>query len=57
MLMASDGLVDKILHPEIYEAGRRALRSLFVVVEGKLQRQGRRVSVLSSKVIPLQVGE
>jgi error-prone DNA polymerase len=49
------GLVNVVLRSEIYEANRRALGSPFVVVEGRLQRRGRAISVLAERVIPLRV--
>jgi error-prone DNA polymerase len=49
------GLVNVVLRSEVYEANRRALRSPFVVVEGRLQRRGRAISVLAERVIPLRV--
>jgi error-prone DNA polymerase len=45
------GLVDVVLKPEVYEAHRKALRSPFVVVEGKLQKRGQAISVLASRVV------
>jgi error-prone DNA polymerase len=49
------GMINIILHPQVYEASRKALRSPFVVVEGELQKQGNAVSVLAHRVIPLQL--
>jgi error-prone DNA polymerase len=49
------GLVNVVLRPEVYEENRQALRSPFVVVEGRLQKHGEAVSVLARKVLPLEV--
>jgi len=48
------GLINVVLKPKVYEASRKALRSLFVVVEGRLQRQGEAISVLAHRVIALE---
>jgi error-prone DNA polymerase len=48
------GLINVVLKPKVYEASRKALRSPFVVAEGRLQRQGEAISVLARKVIPLE---
>jgi error-prone DNA polymerase len=50
------GLVNVVLKPEVYEAHRRALRSPFVVVEGKLQRRGQAISVLARRVVAVEEG-
>jgi error-prone DNA polymerase len=44
------GLINVVLRPEVYEAHHEALRSPFVVVEGKLQRRGQAISVLARRV-------
>ena len=49
------GLINVVLRPEVYEASRKALRSPFVVVEGRLQKRGQAISVLARRVIPLEV--
>jgi error-prone DNA polymerase len=51
-----DGLVDVIVPPAVYAECRAALRGLFVVVEGILQRNGPVISVLARKVraLPLE---
>jgi error-prone DNA polymerase len=49
------GLVNVVLKPEVHEASRGALRSPFVVVEGKLQRQGQAISVLARRVVAVEV--
>lgn len=49
------GLTNVILQPQVYEASREALRSPFVVVEGRLQRKGRAIGVLARKLIPVRV--
>jgi error-prone DNA polymerase len=49
------GLIDVVLRPEVYEESRRALKSPFVVVEGRLQRRGQAISVLARRVISLEV--
>jgi hypothetical protein len=46
-----------VLRPKVYEAGRKALRSPFVVVEGRLQKRGRAISVLARRVVPLVMGQ
>lgn len=48
------GLIDVVLKPEVYDAGRMALRSAFVVVEGRLQRRGEAIAVLARQVVPLK---
>jgi hypothetical protein len=40
-----------VLKPQVYETHRKALRSPFVVVEGKLQRRGEAISVLARRVV------
>jgi error-prone DNA polymerase len=49
------GLIDVVLRPKVYEASRDALRSSFVVVEGRVQRRGRAISVLALKVAPVRI--
>jgi DNA polymerase III alpha subunit len=49
------GLINVVLRPEVYEASRKALRSPFVVVEGRLQKRGKAISVLARQVIPMDV--
>jgi error-prone DNA polymerase len=51
-----EGLVDVIVPPAVYAECRAALRGLFVVVEGVLQRNGPVLSVLARKVraLPLE---
>jgi error-prone DNA polymerase len=48
------GLVNVVLHPEVYEASREALKASFVVVEGRVQKRGKGVSVVAGKVVPLE---
>jgi error-prone DNA polymerase len=48
-----EGLVDVIVPPEVYAACRQALRSMFVVVEGTLRRNGPVLSVTARKVMAL----
>lgn len=48
------GLINVVLRPEVYEASRKALRSPFVVVEGRLQKRGQAISVLARRVLPLE---
>ena len=48
------GLVNVVLPPDIYEDSRRAFGSIFVVVEGRLQCQGKAISVLAQRVVPLE---
>ena len=48
------GLINVVFKPAVYEANRRALRSAFVVVEGKLQRKGKGINVLAQRVIPIE---
>jgi error-prone DNA polymerase len=48
------GLMNIILRPEVYEANRKALKSPFVAVDGRLQRRGQAISVIAAKVIPLE---
>jgi error-prone DNA polymerase len=49
------GLMNIILRPEVYEANRKALKSPFVAVDGRLQRRGKAITVIATKVIPLNV--
>jgi len=49
------GLIDVVLRPKVYEASRKALKSPFVVVEGRLQKRRQAISVLARRVIPLEV--
>jgi error-prone DNA polymerase len=49
----SDGLVDVIIPPAVYAECRQALRSVFIVVEGTLRRQGNVLSLLARHVSPL----
>jgi len=49
------GLINVVLRPNVYEASRKALKSPFVVVEGRLQKRGQAISVLARKVIPLRM--
>lgn len=49
------GLMNIVLHPEVYQASRPALRSQFVVVEGALQKRGGAISVLAHQVLPLKM--
>jgi len=44
-----------VLRPEVYEDSRKAFKSPFVVVEGRLQKRGQAISVLTRKVIPLEM--
>ena len=49
------GLINVVLRPQVYEASRKALKSPFVVVEGRLQRRGQAISILARKVMSLQL--
>lgn len=49
----SDGLVDVIVPREVYSECRAALRSVFIVVEGTLQRNGPVLSVLAKQITAL----
>jgi error-prone DNA polymerase len=49
----SDGLVDVIVPPQVYAECRAALRNVFIVVEGTLQRNGQVLSVLAQKISAL----
>ena len=49
------GLINVVLRPRVYEASRQALKSPFVVVDGRLQRRGQAISVLARKVMPLEI--
>ncbi|MBE9508084.1 MAG: hypothetical protein IMY86_08525 [Chloroflexi bacterium] len=49
------GLINVVLKPKVYEASRRALKSPFVVVEGRLRKRGQAISVLARKVIALEM--
>jgi error-prone DNA polymerase len=46
----ADGLVDVIVPPAVYAECRQALRSLFLIVEGTLQRNGPVLSVTARRV-------
>lgn len=47
------GLINVVLRPKVYEDSRKA-KSPFVVVEGRLQKQGQAISVLARRVIALE---
>ncbi len=49
------GLINIVLHPQVYEASRSALRSTFVVIEGQLQKRNGAISVLAHKVHTLKI--
>ena len=49
------GLSNVVLKPKVYEASQKALKSPFVVVEGRLRKRGQAISVLARKVIPLEM--
>ena len=49
----ADGLVDVIVPAAVYAECRQALRAVFVVVEGTLQRNGTVISVLARSVAAL----
>ncbi len=49
------GFVNVVLRPKVYEANRQALKSPFVVVEGRVQKRGRTINVLARRVIPLRI--
>ena len=49
----SDGLVDVIVPPQVYAECRAALRSVFIVVEGTLQRNGPVLSLLAQTITAL----
>jgi error-prone DNA polymerase len=48
------GLINIVFKPAVYEANRKALRAVFVVVEGKLQRKGQGINILAHRVIPIE---
>jgi error-prone DNA polymerase len=52
----ADGLVDVIVPPQVYAECREALRGVFVVVEGVLQRNGLVLSILARRVEALPEG-
>ncbi len=54
-LESEGGLVNVILKPQVYEASREALKASFVVVEGRVQRQGQAVSVVGQRVAAVEV--
>lgn len=49
------GLINVVVRPDVYEENRKALRSPFIVVEGRLQRRGKAISVLARRVTALQI--
>ncbi len=49
----ANGLVDVIVPPAVYAECRAALREVFVVVEGVLQRNGPVLSILARQVCAL----
>jgi error-prone DNA polymerase len=49
------GMVNVVVRPKVYERNREALRSLFVVIDGRLQRQGGATSVLARRVTTLKI--
>jgi DNA polymerase III alpha subunit len=54
-LKDTGGLINVVLWPEIYEVGRRALKSPFAVVEGQVQKREQAISIVARKVMPLQI--
>ena len=50
------GLINVVLRPKVYEDSRKALKSPFVVVEGRLQKQGQGISMLVRSVISSEIG-
>ncbi len=53
-LEGEGGLINVVLKQKVYEVSQKALKSPFVVVEGKLQRRGQAISVLAREVITLE---
>jgi error-prone DNA polymerase len=49
----TDGIADVIVPPQVYAECRQALRSAFIVVEGKLQRQGNVVTIVAKRICAL----
>jgi error-prone DNA polymerase len=49
------GLINVVVRPRVYERNREALRSSFVVIEGKLQRRSKAISILARKITALQL--
>jgi error-prone DNA polymerase len=49
------GLVNVVLQPDVYETSRPALRSPFVVVEGRLQKRNGAITILAHRVLPLKI--
>ena len=49
------GLVNIVLHPDVYDASRPALRARFVVVEGQLQKRNGAITIIAHKVLPLKI--
>ncbi len=46
----ADGLVDVIVPPAVYAECRQALRSMFLIVEGTLRRNGPVLSVTAQRI-------
>ncbi len=49
------GLINVVLHPDVYEESREALQASFVVVKGRLQKRDRTVNVLAQKITALPI--
>jgi DNA polymerase III alpha subunit len=49
-LEQSDGILDVVVSPQVYTACREALHAAFLVVEGKLQRNGPNLTVVAQRV-------
>jgi error-prone DNA polymerase len=49
------GMINVVLKPEVYEANRRALKSPFVAIQGRVQKRGRTINILARSVVPIQL--
>jgi error-prone DNA polymerase len=49
----ADGLVEVIVPPQVYAECRQALKSVFLVVEGRLRRNGPVLTITAERVSPL----
>jgi error-prone DNA polymerase len=50
-----DGLINVVVHPQVYEEHREALHTPFVVIQGQLQRRSKAISILAQQITALCV--
>jgi error-prone DNA polymerase len=49
------GLTNVVIHPKVYEESRKALRSPFLMVQGRLQRRDEAINVVAQEIVALSV--